>query len=348
MSTEISKDQTIDCSIKNYPTPIISYGIINIKIAGCPSETEYICEKFSTNNKSKVMINSKIYKNKICLIEKNLSDLQKKPKYNIFNSTINIKNEETLKKISFYRNKIMFLMVSRKFSLGFVEFVRGKYDVSDVKTIAKYFKEMTKEEISLIKNHDYDSLLYTFSQKDGETKTDTLNRVYEGKYSHEYCEAKLKFDILKNHRNYKELAIPLGLDHYVSKIIPKWDRCEWGFPKGRRDNMDEHNIECAQREFEEETGIKKNQYKILDKINPIEESLVGTNNIFYKHIYYFSINKNTFDNIDLNFGFDQSEIGEVKWMTFDEAVRCIRPYHADKIKILTSIYAFILNTLSNE
>ena len=58
-------------------------------------------------------------------------------------------------------------------------------------------------------------------------------------------------------------------------------------------NFEETEIECALREFEEETNINKNNINLLD-INYIDELYMSTNNIKYKHTYYISqyINKN--------------------------------------------------------
>ena len=47
---------------------------------------------------------------------------------------------------------------------------------------------------------------------------------------------------------------------------------EWGFPKGRRSG-NEHDIDCAKREFYEETGFNISEYILFDKINPIVEDL---------------------------------------------------------------------------
>ena len=233
-------------------------------------------------------------------------------------------------------------MVSRKFSLGFIEFIRGKYDVSDPKGIINLFEQMYDEEIKLIQKNEYDDILYHFLNRANETKEIVLNRIYEGKYSNEYCEAKIKFNLLKYPSDDENDNVPWDLNFYAKNIRPKYKKPEWGFPKGRRDRKTEENINCACREFEEETGYKKDEYTILNKIEPIEEKMVGTNGIFYKHIYYLSINN---DKTNIPTDFDSYEIGEIKWFTYDEAMCHIRPYHYEKKKILMRIYLFILNYL---
>ena len=47
-----------------------------------------------------------------------------------------------------------------------------------------------------------------------------------------------------------------------------WDEPEWGFPKGRR-NFNETDLNCALREFNEETGINMKSIKLLEKLVPI-------------------------------------------------------------------------------
>ena len=61
-----------------------------------------------------------------------------------------------------------------------------------------------------------------------------------------------------------------------------WDEPEWGFPKGRR-NYKEKDLECALREFEEETGIQKSSLTIIKNLNPFEEIFTGSNLKSYKH-----------------------------------------------------------------
>ena len=67
----------------------------------------------------------------------------------------------------------------------------------------------------------------------------------------------------------------------------KWVEQEWGFPKGRR-NYKESNINCALREFEEETGYDKQSVSIIKNLLPFEETFVGSNLKSYKHIYFFA------------------------------------------------------------
>ena len=121
---------------------------------------------------------------------------------------------------------------------------------------------------------------------------------------------------------------------------------EWGF-QGRR-NIKESDIDCAVREFEEESGYKKNSYKIITDIEREEELFSGTNNIRYKHIYYIGqslydaplyVNKDNFSQV--------SEISNINWFTFEEAISKIRDYNKEKKEALNRSHYKILEYLKS-
>lgn len=62
---------------------------------------------------------------------------------------------------------------------------------------------------------------------------------------------------------------------------------EWGFPKGRR-NINETDLTCAIREFNEETSIPVKHIRIAKNINPIDEVFSGSNKVRYKHVYFIA------------------------------------------------------------
>lgn len=340
--------------------PITSFGIINIKIINDSNESFVLRENFSSKKTDNHIITSKKYPNIRCSISSNiiLDDKNDKNNQNQKMTDEFIVCEEIESdtcKFWYYRTKIVFLMVSRKFSLGFIEFVRGRYDVSDTKTIINLFEQMTIDEIKLIHKNDYDDILYYFLNRNNEEKEIVLNKIYEGKYSLEYCESKIKFNMLKNPSDYPDNDIVWGLYFYILNIKPKWTKAEWGFPKGRREKRTEENLTCACREFEEETGYTKDEYIVLNKIEPIEEIMTGTNGVTYKHVYYLAldlvnspISKSHINHVNHELKYDKYEIGDIMWFTYDDAISHIRPYHSEKKKILTKVYLFIINFLMHD
>jgi 8-oxo-dGTP pyrophosphatase MutT (NUDIX family) len=234
----------------------------------------------------------------------------------------NFENLSNLNKINLFKDKIYFLLIRRKHSLNYVEFIRGKYDKNNLNKLIECFELMSKKEIENIKNNDFEFLW------DDLWKETSKNKMYQK----EFKKSKKLFNNLKEENILEKLL----------EINPLYDTPEWGIPKGRR-NYFEKNIECAIREFNEETTMKENNYVILKNLYSVQENYKGTNNLNYKHIYYLSIsdsaNEVNYDNIESS----NNEIGNIGWFTWDEAIKKIRPYYKSKIELINKIFLFILN-----
>ena len=223
------------------------------------------------------------------------------------------------------KNEIKYLLVKRKNTLGYIEFIRGRYNVDDIYSIFLLFVQMTQEEIDRIANNTFDYLwnnLWLFQKN--------KQKIYRN----EYESSLYKFNIL---RNTKEN----NLNYITTNAKPKWDIPEWGFPKGRR-NHQETDIECALREFKEETNYNSNNFQILSCYNRLHEIFNGTNGIKYKHIYFIS---NFISDIEpkISNKFQMNEIGDINWFTYEEAMKLIRPYHIEKKKLLTRLHNYLIN-----
>lgn len=239
---------------------------------------------------------------------------------------INYNNENDIKNFGMYRDKIKFLLIRRKHSLGFMEFVRGRYSIDNIDAIIYLFKQMVTDEIEKISKYTFDELWEDLwgvgNQKD-----------------YEYDKAKEKFLRLKEGGDNF-----LNLEFYTLRVKPQWGSQEWGFPKGRRNNQ-ETDRECAIREFEEESDLKRDEYVILGT-EPKSETFTGTNGKLYKHTYYIAYaNKDIEAKINPKNKTQNDEIGDIKWLTYYEAIENIRPYHSERIKILSELYMAIVNTL---
>lgn len=233
-----------------------------------------------------------------------------------YNKFINIEdfnydNINYYNKINFHRNDIKFLMIQRKHSLSYIEFIRGKYDENNHDKVNSMFELMSENEINNIKSLEFDQLWDTLWKETAKSKT----------FTKEYNNSKNKFIVLKNNNSF-------------DNIISKYKEPEWGFPKGRR-NKYENNYECANREFIEETNL--NDFVQLDRINPIEETFKGTNGVKYKHIYYIAGTEQS----EISYDFDNYEIGNIGWFSIDEILKLIRPYNKTKINVINQIYFFL-------
>ena len=260
----------------------------------------------------------------------------------LFTSDEIIKLKKIKKKLenlnsSSYDNIIQYLLIRRKNSLNYVEFIRGKYDINNLDYIEKSINFITLSERNLIKNTSFDIL---WKDLWGE---ENINNCNEFKESYE------KFNLLKNGFYIKKNDINLYIkfDKLINDTIYNYDEPEWGFPKGRR-NSREKNIDCAKREFEEETNLSFDDINIIN-MTPLEETYIASNNLKYKHIYYISQikNKNIELKIDNNNKNQKIEIGDIRWMSFKDSLKIIREYNIDKKKILLNLHLNIKYTIEN-
>ena len=221
------------------------------------------------------------------------------------------------------KSDINYLIVRRKHSLGYIEFIRGRYEIDNLETIYHLIRQMTPDEIKDIKTKDFKELWEEVWKKTS----------YNKLYLKEMEDSLEKFNFLKENNILDD------------KLKNDYDEPEWGFPKGRR-NPNEKNLKCALREFWEETSIDKNNLIVLNKLFPIQEIFFGTNGIKYKHIYYIAI----YDGID-EIGLEKlqedqlTEIGDIKWINLKDSLNLFRPYHEEKKKLLISLENFLLKNI---
>ena len=133
----------------------------------------------------------------------------------------------------------------------------------------------------------------------------------------------------------------IKIDDVINNSTTTWQEPEWGFPKGRRDYQ-EKDIDCAIREFEEETGYSKTHIKIVENVIPYEEIFFGSNYKAYKHKYYLAYMK---DHIDILNKFQRSEVSKLEWKTYEECINSIRPYNIEKKIMLNKIDTVLNNYL---
>jgi len=220
-----------------------------------------------------------------------------------------------------------YLMIRRKDSIGYVEFMRGKYNIYSKMYLMNIISEMTLEEKDRVLNNDFDIL---WRQLWG----DDINAQYRGeeKISRDKFES-LKNGIVINSNEY-------SLESLINESGTAWTETEWGFPKGRHNNQ-EKDLLCALREFEEETGYLRSDINIIQNILPIEEIFTGSNYKSYKHKYFIASMENIVD--DSSVAFQDTEVSKMEWKTYEETMNIIRPYNLEKKEVLARVEK-ILNT----
>lgn len=214
--------------------------------------------------------------------------------------------------ICYYKDKIV--LIRRKYTFAYIDFIMGKYDINDIKYLTVLFSRMTKNEIKkILKTLDFDKLRNEIG----------LNN-YTRYHKQEYENSKLKFTYIKNLHTIEDIIYIIDRifntefikilienneeNNYIiknkdfdinketfnkirkqidTKII--YDDPEWEIPKGKRNDRD-CNISTAIREFIEESNLTN--IIVYKNIIPLEEEFTAINNNRYKHIYYLSKLKN--------------------------------------------------------
>ena len=253
------------------------------------------------------------------------------------------------------------LMIRRKDSFGYIDFIRGKYSSNNIEQIQSKIDEMSVEEKQKIINESFPDLWKqlwgdnqgaqyrseeVISSKKFETikngvfieKEKLLNMGYDVKMMlKEEMENSINMEEEKmsvfEKNNTKKSFIKIILKNIVENSKTNLLETEWEFPKGRR-NHQEKDLECAMREFEEETGYSRENIKIIDNLLPFEEIFIGSNYKLYRNKYYLAYMT---EKLDLLNSFQPSEVSKLEWKTKNECLESIRPYNLEKKKIILNI-----------
>jgi 8-oxo-dGTP pyrophosphatase MutT (NUDIX family) len=224
-----------------------------------------------------------------------------------------------------FRNSIdglQFLMIRRKNSYGFIDFIRGKYSPYNIEQLKSIIDEMSIIEKQKLLEMSFENL---WVEMWGETN------FSNNQFKNEENVSKKKFELLKEGIIISDTNI--SLKSLVIDSITKWNETEWEFPKGRR-NQKEKDIDCALREFEEETGIDKNKLTIIENLMPFEETFIGSNHKSYKHKYFLAYIDDEDEQLH---NFQKTEVSKLEWMTFHKCLESIRPYNLEKKELITNI-----------
>jgi len=216
-----------------------------------------------------------------------------------------------------------FLMIRRKDTLGFIDFMRGKYSIYNKEYILNMIKQMTNEEKGKLKREPFSKL---WKDLWGEATCDS--EVYKS----EECNSRNKFELLRG--GVYTRSDFYSLEELVDSTPMIWTEPEWGFPKGRR-NYQERDCDCAIREFCEETGYSENQLVMLKNIQPFEEIFTGSNYKSYKHKYYVMFIP--YEESILERKLQACEVSGSAWMTAEQCERTIRNYNVEKIRVINSV-----------
>ena len=219
-------------------------------------------------------------------------------------------------------NEIEYLMNRRKNSYGFIDMIRGKYNPNDLTQVMSLIEQMSEDEKAALLLQDFDNLW-----------KEMWNGDYNYHTQNEYNISLKRFSIITQSNEDGGCALH-SLQNMINNCKNQWQETEWEFPKGRRNNIKERDIDCAIREFEEETGIDNNNFELIENIINFEETFIGTNGKSYKNKYFIAIVIN--DSISLD-NYQFNEVSKLEWKTYTKCTRSIRPDNLEKKELITHI-----------
>lgn len=222
-------------------------------------------------------------------------------------------------------------MIQRRDTLAYIEFIRGKYTPAVVaeadgggyaaaEDLRKLLEAMTQAEQDRICTHTFEHLW-----------------------------RKMWGDASRSHRTNYDLSqakfaqVQPHLPALVARYRSRWTEAEWGFPKGRR-NIGETDLQCAYREFQEETGLSREKVGLVLNMEPLTEVFFGTDAKHYAHKYYLGMcDEGTEVCHDMRNPHMRREIGGIQWMKLDIALEKIRPASVEKRQVLLKVAGILKN-----
>lgn len=223
-------------------------------------------------------------------------------------------------------NELKYLLINRKDSLGYVDFMRGKYALDDIQCIQEMLNEMTVEEHRNLLTLDFDELWKQL-----------WNIGNINKYKNEEILSKERLSKLK--QGIIVEGISYTLESLIQQCKDNWSEPEWGFPKGRRET-NERDMDTGLREFSEETGYNTNNVHIIQNVLPYDELFIGSNYKGYKHRYYVGYIPS---NIKPDTMFQETEVSNMMWLSYKDVLKKIRHYDLEKKTIIEKVNTLLLD-----
>lgn len=224
---------------------------------------------------------------------------------------------------TYIQDEIKFLMTLRRDTFCYECVIRGMY--SDDSMLADYISHITLSERNRILNYPFDMLW-----KD--LWVSTKRRLYRI----EYKKASEKFM-----EKYNEII------RLVTNLTT-FDTELWEFPKGKMFS-EENSIQCALREFEEETNIKKSNVILVKKAGTYDDSFIGNDSRTYQSVYYLGL---IHKGMDIKFTYQpcphgirddyvSDEVMSIEWCSYEDTLLRCSP---TKKIILKNIYNYLIGS----
>ena len=213
------------------------------------------------------------------------------------------------------------LMIKKRYTYHYFSFIFAYYKKNNIKQIQYLFNNMTFEEKLDIFSMDFSRMWYRLWLCDPD-KNYNVQNIFDKKERENNNIKNYNLYIKKKATFHKNFFKDSGKQ--LRKIISQSTHSvtPWEIPKGRLSEKDKLNkIDCAMREFKEETCIESNLYKIIWDNRPIIVSHKD-NNVIYKSNYYIACcndmcEKMIIPKITFTFYNQINEVQDVKWISLN-------------------------------
>lgn len=230
-----------------------------------------------------------------------------------------------------------YLMIQRKDSLSFMEFIRGKYDVANITYIKQLLSAMTSHERMMLLKTNFEELW-----------NHVWYQPFIPRHSNEYDHAKAKFDTL--FQGFQFEGATVNLFDLIHTSPSPYTEPEWGFPKGRR-RLREEDVACAVREFCEETCFVSSDIQLVQDVPPFEEIFFGTNHVLYRHTYFLArfVGSNspmqavTVDPANVG---QAREVRALQWFSYNDVLDHIRNHNQERKQLFAQAHDRVMSHIS--
>lgn len=216
-----------------------------------------------------------------------------------------------------------FLMIQRKDSICYVDFVRGKYNIFDFVYMTRLLMGMTVDERMRLMTSPFEALW-------------TQLWMSSKRYNQEYHVCREKFGMLKRgfYVSKCEGGPPstVSLASMMHASMPGVQEPEWDFPKGRRSANEAHSV-CALREFQEETGIAAEHVCLNGKSVMFKK--LGCNDVLYKTLLFVGCVDHVLSKPPPLSDAQAREVKDVRWMCSQEVSKKL--HNAQQRKMFESL-----------
>ncbi len=203
------------------------------------------------------------------------------------------------------KGKHHFLMVKRKNSYAFIEFILSHFNTLNKNTILYLLSNMTEEEKHILYTLNFDNIWRHFS-------ISVPSNIENTSFSFmTYIKYKNAFYNTFSGVGGEKLRGCIKMCHKKEPIL-------WEFPKGRKNGKYESNYDCAVREFEEETNIAKDNYTLLYDMNFYDIVTIYDKTKYISRYYIAMMEKNITPKIAFDNRNQIYEIVDISWKCMEE------------------------------